>query len=673
MAGRSVCWAMRFALVVFLIPACASKPPAPPSRPKEVRRSILHEGERVGGSVLTWNGDGTITNVVDVHDNGRGPHADATLRLAQDGTIASLDAKGHTELNAPVDEHFSIDGGHARWKSLEEQGEKDLKGPAFFLPNSATDADAFLVSALLAHGRTLSILPEGTVRMQRVGDATVQADGRNAHLVLEAVTGISFQPNYVWTRDDGTFFAEVSPAFWFGDEKSEATAAPLIARQEEIRRARDREIAARLAHRPPAGGFALTHARVLDVERGAWVADQTVLVSGGRITAIGSALAPPAGAEVIDLAGKALLPGLWDMHAHLAPPDGPLDIASGVTTVRDVGNNPDLLDEFKRQYDEGTAVGPHVLRAGFIEGRGPDAARSRVTATTEQEARDAVAFYAQRGYEMIKIYNSVPPAVVPVLTREAHARGMTVTGHIPYGMLANEAVRAGYDGIEHINQLLLNFFADHRTDTRTPLRFSLVGDKAADFDFASPRAKEFWALLREHHTVVDPTYTAFELTYVAEQGKVPPGWAESVPRLPVQVQRSFLIGGLPLDGKKELYARSWQQMLHVARILKDEHVTVVAGTDNFGGLSLHRELELLVEAGFTPAEALRAATVVPAQAMKELDRTATIAPGKDADLVVVDGDPLARISDVQRTVMTFRSGVMYPAKELYETVGVAPW
>jgi hypothetical protein len=652
--------------------ACSSTKPVPPSAPA-VRRSIVSNGQRIGFSVVTWNSDGSITNTVDVHDNGRGPHADAVIRLAPDGTIASLDATGHTELNAPVDEHFIIRNGRASWNSREERGEKDLTGPAYFIPNSATDSDAFLVAALRKNGGTLQLLPGGTARIETVGDAAVPVAGKQTHLVAQAITGVSFTPNYVWTRDDGSFFAEVAPGFWFGEEGAESAADALTKRQEEIRRARDKSIADRLGHKAPAAGFALTHARVLDVDKGTWLADQTVLITGGTIQAIGKDLSTPAGAEVLDLQGKALLPGLWDMHAHLGPADGPLDIASGVTTARDVGNRSELLDDFHKRFDEGTAIGPHVYRAGFIEGRGKDSAHAEVTATNADEARAAVEFFAKRGYEMIKVYNSIDPDLVPVLAREAHARGMGVTGHIPCHMLANEAVRAGYDGVEHINQLLLNFFADHQTDTRTPIRFSLVGDKAADFDFRSAPARQFYALLREHKTVVDPTYTTFEPVYIGEQGKVMPGWVTTVQRLPAQAQRYFLTGGLPLEGKKELYARSWEQMLRVARLLKDENVAVVAGTDFLAGVSLHRELELLVQGGFSSIEALRAATTVPARVMKATDRSGSIAAGKTADLVVVDGDPLASISDVRRTVMTFRSGVLYPAKELYETVGVAPW
>ena len=659
-----------FAGLILLGCASSQLPSQPaPTAPRTLHRSILFFGQKVGSSVVTFNGDGSVSNTLDIHDNGRGPHADATLRFAPDGTLASLDATGHTELNAPVDEHFSLKSGHARWQSREEHGERDLTAPAFFIPNSATDADAFLLAALQRNGGTLQLLPGGTARLEKAGDATVGGQ----HLIAYAITGIDFVPRYIWAREDGSYFAEVTPYSWFGDEGAESAAEPLVAKQEELRKARDKALQARLAHKPPPAGFALTHARVLDVERGAWMPGQTVLISGGKIAAVGPALQVPAGAEVIDLAGKALLPGLWDMHAHFGNADGALNIASGVTTARDVGNKSDVLDDFKQRFDEGAAIGPHLYRAGFIEGRGKDAAHAEVTATNEQEARAAVEFWAKRGYEMIKIYNSMDPALVPILAQAAHAHGMTVTGHIPMHMLANEAVRAGYDGVEHINQLMLNFFADHDTETRTPLRFSLVGDKMADFDPQSPKAKEFYALLREHRTVIDPTYVTFEPVYVAEQGKVVPGWEQTVPRLPAQVQRGFLIGGLPLEGKKELYASSWEKLLKMASVLRDQGVTVVAGTDYYAGLALHRELELFVRGGLSPEEALRDATIVPARVMHADGQTGSIAAGKTADLVVIDGDPLANISDIRRTVMTFRSGTAYPAKELYESVGVGPW
>jgi hypothetical protein len=396
---------------------------------------------------------------------------------------------------------------------------------------------------------------------------------------------------------------------------------------------------------------------------------------GDKIRSVGPAKKAqvPAGAEVMDLQGKAVLPGLWDMHAHLGDADGALNLASGVTTVRDVGNDPDRLDERKRSYDDGTAVGPRTIRFGFIEGRNEKAASSKVTAETEDEAKAAVEFYARRGYEGIKIYNSVRPDLVPLLAREAHARGMAVTGHIPVHMLAHEAVAAGYDGIEHINMLFLNFFADHDTDTRTTLRFTLVGDRAASFDLSGKAVSEFIATLKKRRILVDPTVGVFEDLLVAEPGKVTPGVARMVERLPVQAQRSFLKGGLPLTGEQRVtYRASFEKLLEMVRRLRKAGVPLVAGTDWLPGLTLHYELALFVRAGLSPADALRIATIESARAMKLDGRTGSIAAGKDADLFIVDGDPLRRIEDLATVQHTVRAGVVYASAPLYETVGVRP-
>jgi hypothetical protein len=255
-----------------------------------------------------------------------------------------------------------------------------------------------------------------------------------------AITGLNLTPEVMWLDDDGRWFGYASPGYSLVPEGYESAVDDLVARRRPIDRAYDKDIARRLAHHPPAAGLAFTHARVLDVERGQWLVDQTVVVVGDTIKAIGPTKSTPSpeGAETVDLAGKALIPGLWDMHAHLDDTSGALDIGSGVTTARDVGNDPDRLDDYKSRFDDGSAVGPHILRAGFIEGRGEKAADSKITAETEEEAKAGVAFYAKRGYEMSKIHNSVRTELVPVIVKEAHAHGMMVTGHIPVHMLAND-------------------------------------------------------------------------------------------------------------------------------------------------------------------------------------------------------------------------------------------
>ncbi|HEX4459379.1 MAG TPA: amidohydrolase family protein, partial [Polyangia bacterium] len=427
-------------------------------------------------------------------------------------------------------------------------------------------------------------------------------------------------------------------------------------------------------HKPPAAGLVYTHARVLDVEHGKWRADSAVLVVGDKIMAVGptKSVAVPAGAEVVDLAGKALIPGLWDMHAHFGDTDGLLNIASGVTSIRDVGNDPDKLDDYKKRFDELSAIGPHVYRFGFIEGRNPKAASSKVTAETEAEAIAGVEFFAKRHYDGIKIYNSVKPELVPIITREAHKHGMSVTGHIPVHMLANEAVRAGYDGIEHINMLYLNFFATHDTDTRDTTRFTLVGDKAASFDLHGKPMHDFIQLLLAHHTVVDPTVNAFEDLLVGQPGKITPGLEATVARLPLLVQRGFRAGGLQLGDKTKLYHDSFEKLLALMKLLADDKVPLLVGTDSMAGLFFHHELALFVRAGISPAATLRMATIDSARALHQDAHTGSIATGKTADLVVIDGDPLANIVDATKVVTTMRGGLVYPSPPLYEALGVKP-
>jgi len=657
----------------FAAPIASAAPLAP--QPVSVRRVVVSLTRPSGSDVITTAPDGTLTEALDVVQNGRGPHVDSTMHLAADGTPASFEAHGHHEMGTPVDETFALDAGHARWKSHEEDATRDVSGSAFFVPISDGVAlFPLLVTAALKAGGTLTLLPGGQAHVEKAGDATVSANGKQKHLVEYVITGLDLTPTPVWMEDDGSWFGFVQPWFSVVPEGWESAIDPLVAKQRELERARELAIAQRLAHTPPAAGLALVHARVLDVVRGKWLADQTVLVVGDTIRAMGSSASVkiPAGAETIDLAGKALLPGLWDMHAHLGDADGALNIASGVTTVRDVGNDPDLLDDYKKRFDDGTAVGPHVFRMGFIEGRGEKAASSTITAETDAEAKAAVEFFVKRHYDGIKIYNSVKPELVPLLAKEAHAHGMSVTGHIPVHMLANEAVRAGYDGIEHVNMLFLNFFADHDTDTRTTARFSIVGDKAADFDFKSKEAEDFFALLRAHHTVSDPTLATFEETYVFQPGKVARGYEPILGRLPVQLQRAFLTGGMPMVGKEDLYRRSFDKMIAMARVLREHKIQVVAGTDALAGLMLDRELELFVQGGIAPIDALRMATIEPARVMKADKTSGSIAVGKTADLFVVDGDPVARIDDVANVVTTLRAGVVFPSKDVFQTVGVQP-
>ena len=456
----------------------------------------------------------------------------------------------------------------------------------------------------------------------------------------------------------------------------ESALEALLVERKRIEAKQAADLAQRLAHAPPAAGLAVTHARVFDSTTKRWRLDHTVVVVGGRIAAIAPSRVAkiPAGAEVIDAAGKALIPGLWDMHTHLGPTDGALYIASGVTTVRDLANDPDVVDDLKKRFDDGTTIGPHLLRAGIIEGRGEKAAASNVTAEAETEARAAVEFYAARGYEQIKIYNSVKPELVPILAKAAHAKGMRVSGHVPVHMRAEEVVRAGFDEINHINMLFLNFFVDKETDTRTLLRFTLVAEKGAGLDLASKPVKDFFALLREKKTVIDPTLVAFEKLFTDRVGEVGPTLRAVEPRLPVQLRRELRKGGLAVPtGQDQLYRDSFAATLRMVKALWDAGIPIVSGTDELAGLTFARELELYVAAGIPAGDVLNIASIGSARVMRKDKTTGSIDAGKDADFALVDGDPLATIGDVRNVVTTIRGGVSFDAAATFTATGVRPW
>jgi imidazolonepropionase-like amidohydrolase len=654
----------------------AAQPPPAAAAAGEVKRIVIVNTRKSGTSTVSTSADGTIRTSLFVLQNGRGPRVDATLRLAPDGTIASLSATGQHEMGTKVAETFTLGDGRARWKSEEEQGERAVTGPAFFVPMATMpEIYGFLVPAAIAHGGTIALLPAGEARVEKVAEMAVSAGGQTRNLLGYAITGLELQTQYTWMNEDGTWFGSVSPYSSLVPEGWEGSVGPLVDKQKELDRTRDAALAKAQAHRPPAAGVLLTHARVLDVRRGKWLADHAVLVVGDKIAAVGPSarVKAPEGAEVIDLAGQAVIPGLVDMHMHLGGVDGVLAIASGVTTGRDVGNEPDMLDDFKNRFDEGAAIGPHLLRFGFIEGRNEKAASSKITAETVEEAKAAVEFYAARKYEGVKIYNSVKTELVPVIAKEAHARGMLVTGHIPVHMLANEAVLAGYDGIEHINMLFLNFFATKETDTRDTTRFTLMGEHAAGFDLAGKPARDFFALLRRKKTVVTPTVDAFEDLLVGESGKVIPGLEAVVDRLPVQTRRYFLRGGLPVPpDKRPTYRASFDKVLAMVKALVDARIQVMIGTDHIAGLMVHHEMELFARAGVPNAKILQMTSIDAARAMRLDKQVGTITRGQRADLAIIDGDPLADMTTIRRVTRTMRAGVLYQSAPLYEAVGVLP-
>jgi imidazolonepropionase-like amidohydrolase len=640
--------------------------------PQALRYTILLNGRTAGSEVDVYGSGGHIDSTFEFNDRGRGPKIAAHYIVAADGSPLRTDITGNDYLKAPVDEHFSVEAGIAHWRSSSENGQ--AAAPGFYVSNNGPAAEsALLVGALLNSGDApVSLFPAGEARLERMTEVTVESHGQKKHVTEFAITGLSFEPQIVWLDDDQHFFG--SPGKWFAflREGWEDTNDRLYALG---RKAQD-ERYARLAHdlaRHPDHPVVVEHVRLFDSELANIREDQTVVIQGERITMAGpfAAASVPKDAEIIDGTGKTLVPGLFDMHAHAQAGDGILNIASGVTTVRDMGNDIDELRHLQDQWENGTAIGPRVWKAGFIDGHGPFQAPTGLYADTAEQAQAAVNRYADLGYVQIKLYSSLNPEFVPGIVKTAHARGLRVSGHVPNGMIASQFVEDGADEIQHINFIFLNFLGKKVKDTRTPERFTAVGDNAAKLDRQSKAVNDFIALLLQHHTTVDVTLATFEGMFRGRPGKVSPDFAPVLDRLPAQVQRAAYTGGLPVTAENDqLYKDSYQAMLQMTKRMYDAGIPILAGTDATAGIMLHRELELEVEAGIPPAKALQIATFNAARLLKQEKDLGSITPGKRADLVLVEGNPAEHIADIRRCRLVIKNGVLYKSDDLYSAAGI---
>jgi imidazolonepropionase-like amidohydrolase len=401
------------------------------------------------------------------------------------------------------------------------------------------------------------------------------------------------------------------------------------------------------------------------------IPNATVVTSQGKIVAVGpsASVKIPRGATRIDVSGKYIIPGLWDMHAHYEQVEwGPIYLAAGVTTVRDVGNEFDFITAVRDAVNSGKALGPRLLLAGVVDGDSPTALGiQRVNSPVQ--AQQWVQRYHDANFQQIKIYSSVKPDNLKAVCVDAHKLGMTVTGHIPEGMTAIEGVDDGMDQINHINYIARLFLPK---DFDAKKATAEERKKAYEqIDVNSPSGQQIVQFFEQHGTVIDPTIALMEI-FVKPEGhplsEIEPGAAKLAPELRQQAES----GGVP---EKDLAVAqlTLQKRLEIIGALHRAGVTIVAGTDQaVPGFSLYRELELYVQAGFTPLEALQAATIVPAKVMKVDGDSGTVETGKRADLAILLANPLENIHNLRTVQSVVANGVFYQSAPLWQSVGFQP-
>jgi imidazolonepropionase-like amidohydrolase len=629
---------------------------------------ILIQGLMAGSQTVETVGTDSVRAEYSFNDRGRGDHIVATWKLDPAGVPIEYSGSGNDYMKAAVTETFGISGGKATWHNRSEQGEKALTGETFYVPNNAPpEFMGVLARALLkAHGHTLPLLPAGEAHITEVGST----DG----LTQYQITGLDFSPTPIWLEHDGNTAASLSGWFSVIPAGRVASLKALSGAQAAADGAWSAKLAKQLTHTPK-GDLLIRNARLFDPRDLTVTPETSVLVRNGHVVRVApdSKLKADERAQVIDAAGRFLMPGLWDNHQHFSNNDGALDLANGVTSARDMAND---LEEFPARvarFDAGTELGPRVFKAGIIDGTGPLAGPTKMRVDTAAEALKDVAWYADHGYGQIKIYSSVKPELVPLIADAAHARGLRVSGHVPAFMSAQMFVEAGADEIQHMNFIVLNFVFDQIKDTRGTTRFTAVAEHAHELGPDNVKVQEFIRFLKAHHTVLDPTMSIFESFFSGNPAAPPPGLESIVPRFPAQVRRSQLSGALSVPkGKEAAYKEAFPSMLRLLKMINDAGITIVPGTDALSGYTLLHELELYARAGIPPAQVLRMATLTSAQVIGVDRERGTIAPGKLADMILIDGDPTAHIEDIHKTAIVIKGGQIYRPAQIEAALGIAP-
>jgi cytosine/adenosine deaminase-related metal-dependent hydrolase len=644
----------------------------------ETRYTVLFQGKPGGAMTTRTAGAGAVTVDYSYRRNGRGPDIHEEFTLAADKTLLRYAAKGTSTFGQAIEDSFTRTGAKAEWRSSSDSGGGPVSTPSMYLPVDATpELLARIVTAALAQsGHRIAALPGGALTVAKLADERLQLGTRVRDVSLYAISGLDTEPTYIWLgRGPGALFASIYPA-WFQLIQAgwESQAQALEARQVA---AMSRQLAAlgrRLRHEVP-DPVLIRNARLFDAEHGTVGPARDVYVRGGRIAAIYESGSPAQDARtVIDAGGRVVMPGLFDMHAHMSAWDALQQIAAGVTTVRDLANDNALLAALAQQIDRTELVGPRIIPLGFIEGKSEFSLSMGFVVSDLEEAKRAIDWYAQRGYQQIKLYNSFRPEWVRSATAYAHERGLRVGGHVPAFMRAEQAVDQGYDELQHMNQLMLNFFVKPTDDTRTLARFYLVAENAHALDLESQPVREFIALLQRHSTVVDPTITYFESRFTQRPGEPNPSFGMISHHLPVMLQRALRTNSMKVtEDNVQRYRASFDKTLEFVERLHRAGVPLVAGTDGIAGFTLYRELELYVRAGITPAEALRIATWNGAKYTRTLDRLGSVTPGKLADVIFLEGDPTQDISAIRRVSLVMKEGALYYPAEIYEATGVRPF
>jgi len=643
--------------------------------PADARHFIIESTGGKHGDSWSWvAANGTRMGRESMNLRGQIWEIDYTGTPGADDMPSAMTIRGVTP-QGDAAESFSIAGAAAQWRSPVDAGASAYSGAAFYNPQGGPiDTNAWLLERLLASpDKTLDLLPGGRAHAVKLTSLEVgRGDAQRQTISLWAVTGVNNSPIPMWADANDRFFGFTNRLGWLPEAYAEEQQR-LEAAQAAAMALQTAQLAKSLVTEPTQP-VAFVNVRMFDADTVRFVPRQTVIVDKGKIIAVGPAasIKVPARAQVIQGRGMTLVPGMWDCHMHVGDDyTGIQELSLGITSVRDPGNSDALTIDRRTRAAAGQLLFPHVYPSSLIDGKGPYTAQVANVATSQAEAIEWVDKAKANGFTGIKIYGTFNSAWLPATIAEAHKLGLHVHGHIPVGIRPLDAINDGYDEVTHINWIIMQAMPDSVIGVSNGImRFEGPGRYAKDVDLDGAPMREIVATMATRHIYSDPTMVAFEGLYVPDNGDLSPAYAPFVGTLPPATERGFRTGGfaVPPDLTRADYRASWAKMVALLTRMHKAGIPIVAGTDG-SGIELIRELEIYTQAGFTSAEALAAATIVPARLVGMDQHTGSLKIGKTADLALIEGDPSTHISDLRQTRVVMLDGRVMEADALRNAAG----
>ena len=606
------------------------------------------------------------------NDRGRGENIHETVNTDANGQIISSTVTGVDYYKNPYSLNFSIVNDSAIWIINNTRKSKKYNNQIYNI--GSADVQELQLKWLLNQPDKRAItLNDDTVRLKY--EPTMKKITFNGKTVTLKLYARYFNsnplPGYIWMTEDMHFFGDVGYKGGLIIKGYESWIDTLFAIQELANKdyfaGQIKEFSNSLKKH-----IFITHANLFISSTAVTKVNMTIEILNGKIKSI----FPTTNKKflnadtVIYAKGKFLMPGLWDMHCHYGKGSGLWYLAGGVTHIRDMAT-PEITQLHQKQIASNELLGPEISYiSGFIDRKDSLQAPVGKIISTLEEGLLAIDYYHKRGYDQIKLYSSIKPDWVKPMCDHAHGLGMKVSGHVPAFMTAAQAINAGYNEITHNNMIFLNFMGADTLATNGIARLRIPAALSGKIDLQSKEVKSFIQLMKQKSISHDPTLGIQEGLYDEFIGDTSKRIKPIINWMPESNKNDLAnTSSVGSEEQKPAYKASFRNSLNMVKLLFDNGILLVAGTDGGNAIALHRELEIYNEAGIPANEVLKIATYNAAKDCGLENVYGQIAVGKSADFILIDGNPAKNISDIRRVEWVIKNGRMYSPKQLLASKG----